>query len=285
MKLFRIEKVALFLRRDRVRKTLESDFEFSNSFFEFLFETEISRRKKQRSFFVLKSTNLNNYHDKNFKKYQDWTRNARNVFEKNVKYFRKNFDKITWIQQFFRDTSATRWNNQKRIYADWITTFTWNNFVKYLKRFIEKSKNRRFETSKKYNQIKQSQNQSVFEFVIYIKIFEYELKSFIETQKRNHFLNRLKSNINQMINESIDIFRTRDAFATRTTRIDNVRSKNSDQNNHEVDFNQTSQTINFFEKRFRNKRNGDSTTIIIREFNNLTIRSKFDDQKRSNINI
>ena len=69
LKFFRIEKIALFLRRDRVRKTLENNFEFSNSFFEFLFETKTSRRKKQRLFLVLKSTNLNNYHDKNFKKY------------------------------------------------------------------------------------------------------------------------------------------------------------------------------------------------------------------------
>ena len=76
--------------------------------------------------------------------------------------------------------------------------------------------------------------------MIYIKILKYELKSFIETQKRNHFLNRLKLNINQMINKSINIFRTRDAFATRTTRIDNARSKNFDQNNHETDFDQTS---------------------------------------------
>ncbi|CAF9941977.1 MAG: hypothetical protein HETSPECPRED_004595, partial [Heterodermia speciosa] len=71
LKLLRVEEVALSLRRDRVRKTLESDFEFSNSFFGFSFETETSRRKKQRSFLVLKSTNLNNYHDKNFKKYQN----------------------------------------------------------------------------------------------------------------------------------------------------------------------------------------------------------------------
>ena len=113
--------------------------------------------------------------------------------------------------------------------------------------------------------------------MIYIKTLKYELKSFIETQKRNHFLNRLKLNINQMINESIDIFRTRDAFATRTTRIDNARSKNFDQDDHEADFDQTSQTINFFEKRFRNKRNDDSTIIIIREFNNSTTRSKFND--------
>ena len=84
--------------------------------------------------------------------------------------------------------------------------------------------------------------------MIYIKTLKYELKSFIETQKRNHFLNRLKLNINQMINESIDIFRTRDAFAARTTRINNACSKNFDQNNHEADFNQTSQTINFFLK-------------------------------------
>ena len=71
LKFFRVEKIALFLRRDRVRKALENDFEFSNSFFEFSFETKIFRRKKQRSFLVLKPTNLNNYHDKNFKKYQN----------------------------------------------------------------------------------------------------------------------------------------------------------------------------------------------------------------------
>ena len=103
------------------------------------------------------------------------------------------------------------------------------------------------------------------------------MKSFIKTQKRNYFLNRLKSNINQMINKLIDIFRTRNAFATRTTRINNVRSKNFNQNNYEINFNQTSQTINFFEKRFRNKRNDNLTIIIIREFNNSTIRSKFND--------
>ena len=153
-----------------------------------------------------------------------------------------------------------------------------------MKRFIEKSKNRRLETSKKYDQVKQSQNQNVFEFVAYIKTLKYELKSFTETQKRNHLLNRLKSNINQMINESVDISRTRDALAARATRIDNARSKSFDQDDHETDSDQASQTINFSEKRFRNKRGGDSAVIITREFNNSTTRPRSDGQERSNIN-
>ena len=88
------EKLTLFLRRRRDRKTLESDLDQFELSFEFSSETEVFRLKKQRSFFVFKSINLDNYLDKNFKKYQNWIRNARNAFENNVRYFHNEFDKI-----------------------------------------------------------------------------------------------------------------------------------------------------------------------------------------------
>ena len=63
------EKLTLFLRRERDRKTLENDLDQFEFFFEFSFETKVFKLKKQRSFLALKSTNFDNYVDKNFKKY------------------------------------------------------------------------------------------------------------------------------------------------------------------------------------------------------------------------
>ena len=139
--MLRDNEIALIVRRDRARKTLENNLDLFDSSFEFLFEIEISRLKKQRSLFVLKSINLNNYFDKNFKEYQDWIRSARNAFEDFARYFRTKFDKITWAQQFFRDTSTTRWNNYKRTYSNWNREAIWKNFFDYMKRLIEKSEN------------------------------------------------------------------------------------------------------------------------------------------------
>ena len=57
------------MRRNRVRKTLKNNLKNVDFLFEFLFENKIFCFKKQRLFFVLKSTNLNLYNNKNFKKY------------------------------------------------------------------------------------------------------------------------------------------------------------------------------------------------------------------------
>ena len=43
--------------------------------------------KRQRSTINLKSTNLDIYNDKNFKKFKNWTRNVFNAFETNLFYF------------------------------------------------------------------------------------------------------------------------------------------------------------------------------------------------------
>ena len=43
--------------------------------------------KRLRSIIDLKSTNLNLYYDKNFKKFKNWIRNALNIFETSSLYF------------------------------------------------------------------------------------------------------------------------------------------------------------------------------------------------------
>ena len=115
----RDDEVASVVRRGRARKVFGSDFDSFDSFFGFSFETEAFRLKRQRSPLALKSVNLDNYFGKNFKEYQDWTRSARNAFEGFARYFRTEFDKIIWAQQFFRDTPATRWDNYKRTHSGW----------------------------------------------------------------------------------------------------------------------------------------------------------------------
>ena len=67
--LLRDNKITLIVQRSYAHKALENDLDSFDFFFEFLFEIKIFRLKKQRLFFVLKSINLNNYFNKNFKKY------------------------------------------------------------------------------------------------------------------------------------------------------------------------------------------------------------------------
>ena len=55
---------------------------------------KILKLKRQRSIIDLKSTDLNIYNDKNFKKFKNWTRNVLNAFEINSFYFFLKWIKI-----------------------------------------------------------------------------------------------------------------------------------------------------------------------------------------------
>ena len=57
---------------------------------------KVSKLKRQRSTIDLKSTNLDIYNDKSFKKFKNWTRNALNAFEANFFYFLSKWIKISW---------------------------------------------------------------------------------------------------------------------------------------------------------------------------------------------
>ena len=145
-------------------------------------------------------------------------------------------------------------------------------FNEYFEQLIEKSKNRRLKIFKKYNIVKQEQNQIVSNFVAYIETLKYELKTFIEIQKRDHLLNRLRSIINQIITKSTNIFNTRVSLIARTTRIENIRSANADEN------------FNFFdERKLRSEKQRDNflANDVSREFSDLTISSRFNDYKRN----
>ena len=51
------------------------------------FFAKVLKLKRQRSTIDLKSTNLNIYNNKSFKKFKSWTRNVFNVFKINFFYF------------------------------------------------------------------------------------------------------------------------------------------------------------------------------------------------------
>ena len=107
--------------------------------------TEASELKRQRLIINLKFTNLDIYHDKSFKKFKNWTRNALNAFEINFSYFFSKWIKISWIQQFIRDTSSQHWNNKKEKNLKIIQkTWKWKNFSNFLIDFMKNSQNRRF---------------------------------------------------------------------------------------------------------------------------------------------
>ena len=87
---------------------------------------------------------------------------------------------------------------------------------------------------KKHNVVKQNINQNVRDFITYIKIIKYKLKSLTTTQQRNYFFIRLKFNINQTITISTNIFVIRKIFATRATRIKNAFfARNSNNQNYQ----------------------------------------------------
>ena len=58
------------------------------------FSNEILQFKRQRSIIELKSTNLNLYYDKSYKKFKDWIRNIFNAFKVNLFYFFNKWEKI-----------------------------------------------------------------------------------------------------------------------------------------------------------------------------------------------
>ena len=58
------------------------------------FLAKILKLKRQRSTIDLKSTNLNIYNNKSFKKFKNWTRNVFNIFEINFFYFFLKWIKI-----------------------------------------------------------------------------------------------------------------------------------------------------------------------------------------------
>ena len=113
---------------------------------------KVSKLKWQRSTIDLKSTNLDIYNDKNFKKFKNWTRSALNAFEINSFYFFSKWIKINWAQQFIRDTPSQRWNNKKEKNLKIIQkTWQWKNFSNFLINLMKNSQNRRFVVAQKHN--------------------------------------------------------------------------------------------------------------------------------------
>ena len=130
----------------RRRKTIEIDENLL---------TEVSELKQQRLIIDLKFTNLNTYHDKSFKKFKNWTRNAFNAFEINFSYFFSKWIKISWVQQFIRDTSSQRWDSKKEKNLKIIQkTWKWKNFSNFLIDFMKNSQNRRFIAAQKHDATK-----------------------------------------------------------------------------------------------------------------------------------
>ena len=194
--------------------------------------TEILKLKRQRSTINLKSTNLNIYNDKSFKKFKNWTRNAFNAFEINLFYFFSKWIKINWTQQFIRDTSSQRWNNKKEKNLKIIQkTWQWKNFSNFLINLIKNSQNCRFVVAQKYDATKQNQLQSVNDFVVYVEVLETDFDEFISIQQRNHLLNRLKKKIRKKFNAMTDIFQTRETLIALTQHIESSQFFKNDQKN------------------------------------------------------
>ena len=144
-----------------------------------------------------------------------------------------------------------------------------------MKQLIKKSKNYQLKTSKKYNIVKQSQNQNVFDFVVYLEILKYKLKLYIEIQKQNHFLNCLKFNIAQTIMKSTNISIIRFVLITQAIYIENAYSTNFDQ-----------YSISSNKHKFKNKkRENFAKTIVNHKFDNSTTLLQFNNCKQNNIII
>ena len=140
-----------FLRTDKIkaqstrcRRMIEIDENFL---------TEALKLKRQRLIIDLKFINFDIYHDKSFKKFKDWTRNALNAFKTNFSYFFSKWIKISWAQQFIRDTSLQHWNN-KKILKIIQKTWKWKNFSNFLIDFIKNLQNQCFIVVQKHDTTK-----------------------------------------------------------------------------------------------------------------------------------
>jgi len=68
---------------------------------------------------------------------------------------------------------------------------------------IKNLKNRYFVFSRKYKNVKQQSSQSVNDFVTYFETFEANFDKYIERQRLNHFLHKLRKDFRKKINDII----------------------------------------------------------------------------------
>jgi len=85
--------------------------------------------------------------------------------------------------------------------------------------FIENSKNRHFVFFQKYKNVKQQSSQNVNKFVTYLETLEANFDKYIERQRRNHLLHKLRKNLRKKINDVTQIFETKNTLVTLAQRI------------------------------------------------------------------
>jgi hypothetical protein len=85
---------------------------------------------------------------------------------------------------------------------------------------IENLENRRFAFSRKYEDAKQQSSQSVNDFVAYLETFEANLDEYIERQRRDHLLHRLRKDLWEKINDVAQILETRSTLVALAQRMD-----------------------------------------------------------------
>ncbi len=95
-------------------------------------------------------------------------------------------------------------------------------FLQYLINFIELFENCRLTIAIKYSYIKQNFTQSVSDFVVYLKILETNLELFIEFQKQNIFLNKLRDKIYKRVIVVFNFFVTRNAFVALIALVEDA---------------------------------------------------------------
>jgi hypothetical protein len=188
--------------------------------------------KRQRSACDLKPANLDLYYGKSFKEFKDWTRSALNAFEASPSYFPSEWVKISWAQQFLRDTPSQRWGSKKdRNLATIQTTWEWTDFSDFLANLMEDPWNRWLAAAQKHDAARQGQSQSVNDFVAYIEILEADLDEFSSIQQRDHLLNRLRKDVREKLNAVADMPITRETLVALAQRYEGPQPLRTDLGN------------------------------------------------------
>lgn len=183
-------------------------------------EDSVSGRTRSR----LRPKDLPIYKGQNIPEHQRWCRAAKIAFRLTPDTFTTELTKVTWATQFLEGEPADSWERHEADLEK--SSITWDYFARYLLNLVEDPVNRQLHTAQLYQEARQSADQSVHNFEVYLSRLEAQLPSRSEEQRRMDFFTKLRPDLRAALTNYQDLPVAKDSLVALAARLEMNQRRN-----------------------------------------------------------
>ena len=142
------------------------------------------------------------YEGKNAQERIEYIQACQRVFDYSPNEYATDRSKIVWAATLLRKEPAKNWHRLRENHPEKLDTLTWKEYVSFLDNLLLQPDARRLLISKKYEEARQREKQSILSFVNYLEELEAELEPYTDTQKRDNLFNKIRPELQKKLVDS-----------------------------------------------------------------------------------